>query len=244
MKAKGENRVMVALVFVLMVGIGLVWASEEPNDIIGMSYFTSGETSTSGPCPSWDPVFLRYSTDKHQDKYLSVEVDACQIIVYDVNTVEQGTQGSITIEMEKDDYLIVWDEDPGHGGNQHFNYTGTLTAVADPNAEPMQVSSNDETIINWVVRKAYTPVTLTITDTSENEHDIVHLQRNWLELNKEVVSINDSNDFSCVEPYDTVTYEICWDNNSIFTFEDCYLVDYLPEEVFYPGSKWTLLSGQ
>jgi hypothetical protein len=160
--------------------------------------------------------------------------------VYDVNSVEQGTPEPVTIEMEKDDYLIVWDEDPGHGGNQHFNYTGTLTAVADPNAEPMQVSSNDETIINWVVRKAYTPVTLTITDTSENEHDIVHLQRNWLELNKEVVSINDSNDFSCVEPYDTVTYEICWDNNSIFTFEDCYLVDYLPEEVFYPGSKWTL----
>jgi hypothetical protein len=43
---------MVVLVFVLMLGIGTVEAIEEPNDIVGMSYLTTGETETSGPCPS------------------------------------------------------------------------------------------------------------------------------------------------------------------------------------------------
>ena len=230
---------MVVLVFVLMLGIGTVEAIEEPNDIVGMSYLTTGETETSGPCPSWDLVFSRKSKDGPDGMYLYVEVDACQIIVYDVNSVEQGTPEPVTIEMEKDDYLIVWDEDSGHGSNEYFSFTGSLTTITDPNAEPIQISSNNETI-NWVIHKASSDGTLTITDTGQNEHDVVHLQRNWLELSKEVVSVNDSNDFSCIEPGDTVTYEICWDNNSIFTFEDCYLVDYLPEEVFYPGSKWTL----
>jgi uncharacterized repeat protein (TIGR01451 family) len=230
---------MVVLVFVLMLGIGTVEAIEEPNDIVGMSYLTTGETETSGPCPSWDLVFSRKSKDGPDGMYLYVEVDACQIIVYDVNSVEQGTPEPVTIEMEKDDYLIVWDEDSGHGSNEYFSFTGSLTTITDPNAEPIQISSNNETI-NWVIHKASSDGTLTITDTGQNEHDVVHLQRNWLELSKEVVSVNDSNDFSCIEPGDTVTYEICWDNNSIFTFEDCYLVDYLPEEVFYPGSVWTL----
>lgn len=42
----------------------------------------------------------------------------------------------------------------------------------------------------------------------------------------------------CVSPGDDFVYSICWQNDTIQTAEDVYIVDYLPEQVTYEGAIW------
>ncbi len=221
---------IIVCMFICMLGIQTAWADGEPNDIVGACYYSYGTTQDSGGCPSWFTALQRYSTDAHQDKYLKVELDGCQIVDYDVYTVEQGATPEPK-QLQENDLWVVWDEDAGHGSNVDFTYTNDNYVVADPNTNCnyARVSSNDESIINWKLYKATADGTLTINDTGLNEHDVFILQRNYLDFTK----VDDVNDFECRSPLQTIEYTICWDNTSAYTFNDAFIIDYLPDGVTY-----------
>ncbi len=43
----------------------------------------------------------------------------------------------------------------------------------------------------------------------------------------------------CRSPGDELTYTICWDNPTDWTFYNAQIIDYLPAGVTYPGGSWT-----
>ena len=69
---------------VLTLSVTVFGEDGEPNGLSGSSYSSSGTTETSGPCPSWFTAIDRNSTDTYKNERLIVELDACQIIEYEV----------------------------------------------------------------------------------------------------------------------------------------------------------------
>jgi len=51
---------------------------------------------------------------------------------------------------------------------------------------------------------------------------------------------DDVADGNCRGPEEEIAYTICWENNSVYTFDDCYIIDFLPDGVNYPGAVYTL----
>ncbi len=235
MSTRKKASLCIIVCCVFMAGISTVALAEvvEPNDIIGESYFSSGTTESSTESPSWQIVVNRHSTDNYKHLYLIVELDTTQIIAYDVNNIQQSSPYPITFEMEKDDLVIVWDEDPEHGEKEEFKaFTYTNDAyIADPNCDYVRVSTTDDNdIINWMVYQMEENGTLTITNTGNNEHDVIRLYRNHIDFSK----VDDVNDLDCRSPGDEITYTICWDNTGVYSYENCFIIDYLPEGVDYP----------
>ncbi len=213
------------VLFVVFVASSAVLGADgEPNDLSGISYFSSGTAEAFGSCPSWFTALDRNSTDTHTNERLIVELNGCYVSSYEVYTMEQGAQTGDLADLEPGDIFIVWDEDAGHGSNTYFTFSGSYV---EGTPSYVKVSSTNDDIINWKVYRVDSAGTLTITSTGENEHDAFHLQRNLLDFEKtDDVSNND-----CVGPDDEFTYTICWDNISQTTFENAYIIDYLPEGV-------------
>lgn len=225
---------IIVCMFICVLGIQTTWAVEEPNDIVSACFSASGFLESTEACPSWITVLDRYSTDPTGADYgIIAKVDSCQIYAYDVNSIPQGTPTPIAIDMQKDDIFIVWDEDDGHGSNIDFTYTDNAYIAnpdaADPNTGYVWVTSHDENRINWVVYQVTKDGTLTINNTGLNEHDVIHLFRNQIDFEK----VDDVNDLECRSPEAEIEYTICWDNNGVYTFDDCFIIDYLPDGVDY-----------
>ena len=196
----------------------------EPNDLSGISYFSSGTAQAFGSCPSWYEALNRNSTDTHTNEYLFVELDGCQVIDFDVYTMEQGAQTGVLADLVPDDVFVVWDEDAGHGSKTYFTFSGSYV---EGTPSYVKVSSIPDGLLNWKVYRVTVSGTLTITYTSENEHDAFHLEQNLLDFEK----TDDVSNGGCVGPDDEFSYTICWENTSESTFENAYIVDYLPEGV-------------
>jgi uncharacterized repeat protein (TIGR01451 family) len=221
---------VVCVVCVLVTG--LAWA-DDPNESgeETICYPVFGTTEDTGACPSWNWVFSRNGTDGGQ---LTVEVDGCQIVTLGHFPKPQSRGAGKIADLEINDIFIEWDEDQGHGDGTEtfFEFTGTYE-VAEPN-EYVKVTTTDSRT-EWTVYRVTSSGTLSKTSDCCNEHDAIRLQRNWLEFTK------DANDLDCRSEGQMIEYTICWDNNSIYTFYDCYIIDWLPEGVTYPGSTWQII---
>jgi len=196
------------------------------SNVFGEASCTSSSIEALGPCPYWITALDRNSTDTHTTERLIVELNACQISEYEVCTMEQDSTEGFLADLEQDDIFVVWDEDADHGSKKYFTFSGIYVEE-----EPayVQVSSTNNNIINWQVYRVTSSGTLTITDTGHNEHDSFHLRGNLLDFAKtDDLASND-----CAGPGDELTYTLCWDNTGESTFENAYIVDYLPAGVDY-----------
>lgn len=225
-------------------------AVEEPNDIVGACSFASGATTAdpNSGCPSWDMVLDRHSTDTYKETHLIVELDACQIITYDVNSIPQGTSTPVSIDVQCDDLVIVWDEDFPHGESpEHKGFTFTDQwgqedpdgFAADPNCPYVRVSRADDPqeVLNWMIYRMMENGTVTITNTGLNEHDVIRLYRNQIYFDK----VDDVNDLDCRGLNQEIVYTICFENAGLYSFEDAYIIDWLPDGVTYQGEGWTFI---
>jgi len=192
-------------------------------DALGDTFCRRGSIELPEICPTWVRAFDREGTDGGQ---LTVELNACQISEYEVCTMEQYTAEGILAELGPGDMIIAWDEDAGHGSDEHFTFSGTY--IADPDCDYVKLSTTDSRT-NWAIYTVTASGTMTVTDASHSEHEAFRLNRNLLDFEK----TDDVSDNDCVGPGDEFTYTICWDNTSDSTFEDAYIVDYLPVGVDY-----------
>jgi hypothetical protein len=75
------------LVVLSAVSSSVLGYDGEPNELSGKSYFSSGTTQASGTCPSW---FEALSRDGYDGGQLTIELDGCQIIDYEIFTRAQN----------------------------------------------------------------------------------------------------------------------------------------------------------
>ena len=214
--------------FICVPGSQTAWA-DDPNQAgeATVCYPISGTTETSGDsCPSWFWVFSRDGYDGGQ---LTVELDGCQIVDYEHYPKPQSGGTGMIANLDPDDIFIKWDEDAGHGegqNNDYFEFTGQY--AEDPNCNYVQVTTTDSRT-EWTIYRVISSGTLTKTGDCCNEHDAIHLQRNYLDFTK----VDDVNDFECRSPLEEIEYTICWDNTSDYTFNNAFIIDYLPDGVDY-----------
>lgn len=136
---------------------------------------------------------------------------------------------AVELVLYPDDIFIKWDEDTGHGegqDNDYFEFTGGY--VEDPNCSYVRVTSTDPQT-EWTIYRVTSSGTLTKTEDCCNEHDAIHLQRNYLDFTK----VDDANELDCRTPGQEIEYTLCWENTGDTTFYDAALIDYLPEGVTY-----------
>jgi len=201
----------------------------EPVGAAGDVYYSSGSVPASaGGCPSWFEVVDR---DGWDGGHITVELDGCQVNpIYEYWKVEQNAGGGHDFDLDSDDIIVEWDEDTGHGSIESFSFTGTYVDVTNVTTDYVQVSRPvGDTRTNWSIYRMTSSGTLTVTP-SGNEHEIFHLQRDLIDVFDKTDDVDSG---SCVGPGDEVTYTICWDNTSDTTFEDAYIIDYLPDGVDY-----------
>ncbi len=219
--------VLVAVVSSISMGV------VEPNDIVTMAYSTSVMVNeASQNC--WGEAFRRNSTDNtayEQAQQLIVELDECQIVAYDVNSIPQYSSTPVYIDLEVDDLFLEWDENDGDHLSKTFTFDGGY--VEDSNCEYARVTVTDEDVLKWTLYRVTESGTLRITGTGTNEHDAIHLQRNYLDFTK-VADVNE-----CVSPLDTFEYQICYNNDTIFTYDNAFIIDWLPDDVEYPAGQDT-----
>jgi uncharacterized repeat protein (TIGR01451 family) len=225
--------VLFVVVFIFLL-VGISSGVEEPNDLNGVCYSTMGMAETTDPCPAWFTALDRDGTDTG---HLTVKLDGCLVIEYEVYTMQQGAAPGELADLEQDDVFVVWDEDAGHGSNTHFTFTGDYI-VADPNTDCNYVQVTGTGITNWVLYKVTESGTLTITSTGVNEHDAFRLK--YLKGFEKYDDVDDANDLDCRSPGQELTYSICWDNENGHLIENAYITDWLPTGVYYPGSDWRL----
>ena len=217
---------------------GVIFAEVvEPNDIpVGVCTWTSYVVqSVPASCWSEEP-FKRNSTDDIKSAILTVELDECRISSYEVVSVPQGTTVPITIDMEPDDILVEWDENPGDGSSYSFEYSvqDGIIEIEDPNDyDYIRVSAN-HTSLNWSVHRATQSGTLTITGTGCNEHDVFLLEDGVVTL-RNFTKTDDVADGSCISPNDEILYQICWVNDTSSIYSNSYIIDFLPSGVSYPA---------
>jgi hypothetical protein len=229
----------VVLAFIFLFSIGPVWA-DDPNESgpETICYPTYGTTEDTGGCPSWNWVFSRNGTDGGQ---LTVHVDGCQIVTLaHYEKPQSGGTGKIA-DLEMNDIFIEWDEDrgDGNGSQKRFHFTGTYEIYDVPEPDKyVKVESTDPRTV-WTVYRVISSGTLSKTSDCCSEHDAIHLQRNWMEFDKDD-GIGDPEEPVCISPADEIHYTICWNNTSIYDFEDCYLIDWLPAGASYPGGDWQI----
>ena len=227
---------LLGICMMLTFGAGMLFADEivEPEIAATSTSYSYGEIDNLDPNSGcWEEVINRHSVDSYTNLYLYVDIDGCLISEYETYNILQGSTPE-PVQMNVDDILIIWDEDATHGEvppDGDYNFTGTL--VADPNCPYVRVRTNDQNeILNWSIHRVVTAGTLTSVQTGYNEHDVILLPSGYDQLlfDKE----DDVAGGECVSPEDTVVYEICFENVKDVTFEDCYIVDWLPEGMTYP----------
>ncbi len=229
------KKLFACIVMLLTFWSSTIYADEiiEPEMATTSVSYAYGENDDNDPNECWKKVIDRRSEDRLQHLHLYVDLYICTIPEYEVYNILQGSEPE-PILMNVDDILIVWDEDPSHGEvppEGDYDFTGTI--VADPNCPYVRVSTNDETdTLNWSIHRVTEAGTLTISSTGYNEHDVILLPSGFDEVlfYKE----DDIDDGDCATVNQTVTYSICYENVKDVTFNDCYIVDWLPEGMTYP----------
>ncbi len=230
MKPKLAVAVIITYLFTSLF-VPVAFSAEEPNEIQGLYYATSSEVPSGGEaCPNWFEVLNRNSTDEQQNERLIVEFDSCKVWgEYTVHTAEQGSPLPEPVELKVGDFLVVWDENPGDELRTDFSFTGHFTVVEE--LEYARITSTNDNIIHWTIHVADQPGTLTLAQGSCcSEHDVFCLNQNLIDL----IKTDDIED--CTEPEEAVTYTICFDSGLTQTIVDPVVIDWLPDEVFYPGS--------
>ena len=216
--------------------LGEALAIEEPNDLSGTSSSSSIPLGTTG-IGGWTTALDRDGTD---GGHLTVKLRNCCVTSAAVETIAQGASYPGSIDLELGDVFVVWDEDTGHGSNQHFTFTGGCVA-GTPDYVDVSCPIGDD-VTNWVIYTVTAGGTLTVINAGENEHDFFHLAlyTNVMTFEKDDDVSDDPNDSECRIPGEEITYTICWDNDSGETLDNVSIVDWLPEEVTYPEGFWRM----
>ena len=220
------------ILFVLVVASSVFAEVVEPM-VAGDFRYDSGTIQAMGACPSWDIALERYGGD---GGHLTVEFDGCQVGDFEVFSMVQGAPTGVLAVLEEDDIFVVWDEDAGHGSAIDFSFPSAgsnygYTDVTNDTSDYVQAfRPAGDTRTNWKLYRVDIDGTLTVNATGLNEHDAFCLERNLIDVFEK---IDDVSDGDCRSPSDEITYTICWENTSSQTFENAYLVDYLPEGVDY-----------
>ncbi|HIJ71369.1 MAG TPA: DUF11 domain-containing protein [Planctomycetes bacterium] len=218
--------VLCLCVFVVFGFCSVVLGETEPNDLTGITYTTFGIAEAQGTCPSW---FEAFSRDGYDGGQLTIELDGCQIVDYEIFTRAQNAGPGYIANLEPDDLIIVWDEDTDHGSDEQYkNFTFNGTYVAEPDCDYVQLSTTDSST-NWAIYRVTSSGRLDKGSAGMNEHEAIHIEGNLLDFEK----TDDIGNGGCAGPGDEFTYTVCWNNTSGDTFENAYIVDYLPQWVDY-----------
>ena len=206
----------------------VVMGVEEPDDMpVGVCYSTSAVIeSVDESC--WTKAFERESVDDYRNESLKVELDGCQIVAYDVNSIPQNSSTPIYFDLEVDDLFLEWDENDGDHLSQTFTFDGVC--VVDPNCEYARVTVTND-VLKWTLYRVTEAGTLTITGTGTNEHDVIQLQRNYMDFGK-TADVE-----GCVTPDVEFTYQICFTNDTEVSYDNCFIIDWLPKGVSYPDGE-------
>jgi uncharacterized repeat protein (TIGR01451 family) len=200
------------------------------NDLQGVFTVTRGAMDSGFSCPAWEEVLSRNGSDGGQ---LTIELDTCQVFVYEITSMPQSGGAGSTAELVVDDLIIVWDEDAGHGENyneRNFSFTGLFVPdpnVADPNDGGYVRLTTTDSRTNWAVYRVTESGLFTKGNNGTNEHELIHTSD--IALSKEA----DPNEWTCVVPEEEILYTICYQNRPDMTFENVYILDRLPAGVDY-----------
>jgi hypothetical protein len=212
----------------------LSWGQDDPNEfnqIMGLSVTTTGPQSISD-C-GWEESLSRNGSDGGQ---LTITINTCLAINSKITSFPQTGGAGGKAELEPDDLIIVWDEDEGHGeleNKKNFDFTGVCRVLEDSEyADYLRLTRTDSRT-NWAVYKAVTAGTFTKGTAGTNEHEVINQQLNMMHFFK----YDDVED--CVSPDDEIEYTICFDNPFFQTVQNPFVIDWLPEDVFYPRSVWS-----
>ncbi len=234
---------VITYLFISLLAPVATFAAEEPNGIYSMCYATSDAVPTGGgACPNWFLALDRTSTDEHTTERLIVELNSCMVWgEYTVHTVKQNSSMPMPVELKVGDFFIVWDENLGDEDLTVFNFTGHANIVEEEDFEALgfaRITSTNDNIIRRVIRVVDQPGEITVPqETCCNEHDFFCINSNLIDLTK----TDDVED--CTEPDESVTYTICFDSGLTQTIVDPVVIDWLPDDVFYPGSVGSMEIG-
>jgi hypothetical protein len=217
----------------LCVWLGSVASADDPNEFnpIGSSFITSGSLEGREPC-GWKEALSWNGWDGGQ---LTIKINTCLVFYYWIESFPQNAMGAA--ELEKNDLIVVWDEDAGHGSDEsqkNFSFTGTIGKIeASAYEDYLELSTTDQRT-NWAVYQAQTDGTFTKGAAGTNEHEIIHLSGgyNIMEFWKE------DGDPGCVAENDEIVYQICFDNLYGDILEEAFVVDWLPDGVDYPEGEY------
>ncbi len=217
-----------ALLFILG---SVAFGDGDPNLPMQNYSYSTFDTEPNSVCPSWVDGFTRHGSDGGN---IVVKIDACQVYEYEHHIMPQGGGTGTTVNLQVNDIFIVWDENTGDETLKYFTYTDDACIAEDPTYIDVTAAAGTYFTIYRVTQSG----TLTRTYSCCNEIDIIHITDGGFLWFWKVGNINDPND--CVTPGDELTYTIYWDNQSDFTYYDCWIIDYLPDGVTYPEGSWTL----
>ena len=229
------------VVFVILVAIfcGFAaqgWANDDPNvfnQTMGISAMSSGAATADYSC-GWIVAAVRNGTAEEGSDggQLTIELNTCQIFDYEIERFPQSGGAGGTADLEPEDVIIVWDEDLTHGeyeSQKNFSFTGTYDKLIESEYEDYLRLTSTDNVTNWGIYLVETAGTFTKGSAGTNEHETLHLTRNIMQFWKE----DDISDANCVSPGDTITYSICWNNDSGETVSGAYIIDWLPDGVDY-----------
>ena len=232
----------VLLGFLLLIGWAGILTAQivEPAMPQAQAFYNFVQPNSNNGC--WEKVVDRPNSDGYDYLHLYVYVDYCLVPPVTVYSIPQDSAPE-QVSLNENDLWVVWDEDSdesgGHGHIVDFTYTGTYEEADD--CDYAYVDTNDtDNILNWQLYRATSSGTLTVTETGNNEHDVIMLP-DWLN-NLPFTKQDDIPDGECVVDSDDITYTICYMNESDITFTDVKIVDYLPKGVTYPEG-WERIDG-
>ncbi|MBN2844101.1 MAG: hypothetical protein JXM68_13525, partial [Sedimentisphaerales bacterium] len=229
------------IMFLLMSGPMAFAQIIEPDDLEGGVIASAGSSLGDADCEK--QAFKRFSVDASTDLYFELVLDSCSVISYEVYSVLQGTSSDEIEpqELDVDDLICVWDEDATHGANlDTWTFTGAYEAVIIDDVDMCdyaRVVTNDTSdTLNWKVYRVTVAGTFIVTGTGLNEHDVVKLEYNRIDLD----NYDDVEDGYCVGLGDTVLYTVCLTNDTPECYEDVVARVYFDKGVTYAGADWQI----
>ena len=215
---------------------GTAYGEDDPNDFnqtMGVSYVSSGESPAGNSC-GWEVIAVRNGTSEEGSDggQLTIELNTCLIFSYTLERFPQSGGSEGTTDLQPDDLIIVWDEDPSHGESElqkNFTFSGTYSILEESDYEDYLRLSTTVDVTNWAVYCVETAGTFAKGSAGTNEHEVLKLCRNRMQFLK-YDNISDAN---CVSPGDSITYTICFNNAEGQTLEGAFVLDWLPAGVDY-----------
>ena len=228
--------VWVCILGIFSVSVPQVWALDDPNFFnqpTQYSVSTSGTTHTSHSC-EFEVIAVRNGTEAEGSDggQLTIRINPCEILEYSLIRFPQkgGVYG--TANLQEGDYIIVWDEDAGHGENyneRNFTYANhAFVRLNQTDYEDYLKLESTDPITNWAVYQTTAAGEFAKADSGKNEHEILILSHFAMDFRKE-----DNVSPDCAEMYGDILYTIYWNNDSGEALENVTILDRLPAGVTY-----------